>query len=88
MCKIIQEGYFMSKFSKIAWNDNGWTEVQSVNEAKHIVGISCYAENGIVKQVRLRHNDGEEELIDKSVAPGKTLPMPMQDFKTLMSELF
>lgn len=78
----------MNKFKKINWNNDGWTEIQSVNAAKHVVGISCFAENGVVKQVRLRHNDGEEELIEKAVAPGKTLPMPMDEFKTLIAELF
>lgn len=78
----------MSKFGKINWNEDGWTEIQAVNEAKHVVGISCYAEKGIVTQVRMRHGDGEEELLTKSVAVGKKLPMPLEDFKAYIAELF
>lgn len=66
----------------ISWNENGWTVLQDADAERHILEISCLAENGVVTQIRKRHNDGEEiKIIDKLDA-SHHLPMPLADFKT------
>ncbi|MBR7070707.1 MAG: hypothetical protein IKI29_00855 [Clostridia bacterium] len=60
---------------------DGWTTIQEANAEKHILEISCYAENGVVTQVRIRHNDGEEEKFTKDLTGEYKLPMPVDEFK-------
>lgn len=67
----------------IDWKENGWTVVQEANAAKHIVEISCLAENGSVVEIRKRHNDGEEEVLKKAINAEYSLPMSLDDFKAV-----
>ena len=66
---------------EIIWNENGWTTLQSADAKKHIVEISCFAEDGTVTQIRKRHNDGEEEKITRAIDKDHSLPMPLADLK-------
>ena len=70
--------------SKIDWNENGWTVIQEADPVKHILEITCLAENGQVIEVRKRHNDGEEEKLTKKLDDAHTLPMSLEDFKTAL----
>ena len=66
---------------KNAWNKDGWTIVQEADAEKHLLGISCRAEDGVVVEVRIRHNDGEE-VKGKALLNGQNiLPAPIEDFK-------
>lgn len=68
---------------QIFWNENGWTVCQDADAEKHLLEISCRAENGTVVEVRVRHNDGEETkgTVTKN---GKTvLPIALAEFKKL-----
>lgn len=66
---------------KIAWNENGWTSIQDADASKHILEISCRAENGTVVEIRFRHNDGEEEKGTALFEGKNVLPLPMAEFK-------
>ncbi len=68
----------------ISWNENGWTTIQEADAEKHILEICCLAEDGIVKEVRRRHNDGEEEKLTKVLDGTHELPMPLAEFKKLL----
>ena len=68
--------------NKIEWKTDGWTCVQEADAAKHVLEINCFAEGGIVKELRIRHNDGElaKGVIyrgDEKVA----LPMAFSEFR-------
>ncbi len=65
---------------QIAWNENGWTVLQDANEEKHILEMSCFCKNGVVTEIRSRHNDGEEEKYTGALKDGYTLPMPLDVF--------
>lgn len=67
--------------SKIEWNENGWTVIQEADPVKHILEITCLAEDGIVVEVRKRHNDGEEEKFTTKLDNTHSLPMPLDEFK-------
>ena len=71
---------------RIIWNENGWTVLQSADPDKHILEISCLAEDGKVIEVRRRHNDGEEEKLTKKLDDIHTLPMTFADFKTAFTK--
>lgn len=66
---------------KIEWNENGWTTVQEADAEKHILEVSCRAENGQVVEVRMRHNDGEEKAGIVTLNGENALPMSLKDFK-------
>lgn len=71
------------KKEKIVWMENGWTVVQEADAKKHILEVSCRAENGVVTEVRIRHNDGEETK-GRATALGKdVLPLPLAEFRDL-----
>ena len=74
------------KNTEIVWNENGWTTIQDADSAQHIVGIICFAENGIVTQIRKRHNDGEEEKLTKKIDATHSLPMALEDLKNAFSK--
>ena len=63
--------------------DNAWTTLQEADAEKHILEISCRASAGKVVEVRIRHNDGEEE-VAKIMYEGKAaLPMDIKTFTKL-----
>jgi len=65
----------------INWNENGWTTVQDADKKSHSLEISCKAENGIVTEVRIRHNDGDEmQKLTGTLKNGYSLPMPINEF--------
>ena len=74
----------MKLFKGINWNENGWTTIQEANEKLHILEITCYAENGVVTEIRKRHNDGEEEKITKAIDAENSLPMDLSALKELV----
>lgn len=67
----------------IIWNSNGWTNVQEADGKKHILGVMCFAEEGTVKEVRVRHHSGEEYVGSVTRNGEKVLPMAIDEFKTL-----
>lgn len=69
---------------KINWNENGWTVIQEADPVKHILEITCLAEDGIVVEVRKRHNDGEEEKLTQKLDDTYSLPMSLGEFKTAL----
>lgn len=69
------------KKKEIIWNENGWTVMQDADAEKHVLEISCRAENGVVVEVRSRHNDGEEKKGIVTLDGAEVLPMPLADFK-------
>ena len=48
-------------------NEDGWTNIQEADKKKHVVQISCYAEKGIIKEIRKCHNDGDEVKIKGAI---------------------
>lgn len=70
------------KEKPIEWNSDGWTIVQEADAEKHILEISCRAENGVVVEVCRRHGDGEEEKLGKNLDGVHKLPMSLEEFKT------
>ncbi len=68
-------------FIDIDWKENGWTLLQEADSKKHILEITCKAEDGVVVEIRKRHNDGEEEKITAAIDENHSLPMPLKDFK-------
>ena len=72
--------------SNIEWNENGWTVIQEADPAKHILEITCLAEDGKVVEIRKRHNDGEEEKLTKKLDDTHTLPIPLAEFKKALSK--
>ena len=71
------------KKKDILWNENGWTTVQDADAEKHVLEISCFAKDGTVTEVRVRHNDGEEKKGEVTVDGNKVLPMALKEFKDL-----
>lgn len=74
------------KKSEIIWQSEGWTSIQDADAEKHLLGISCLAENGVVVEVRKRHNDGEEEKLTKKLEGDYSLPMALADFRKAVEE--
>jgi len=74
------------KKNEIIWNENGWTTVQDADAAKHVLEISVFAKEGIVTELRVRHNDGEEKKGDVTMDGKKVLPMALAEFKKLFNE--
>ena len=71
------------KKQAIAWKNDGWTTVQDADAQKHILEISCRAEDGKVLEVRIRHNDGEEAKGTVLYNGANALPMSLDEFKKL-----
>ena len=65
----------------IMWLENGWTVIQEADAEKHILEVSCFAKEGVVTEIRKRHNDGEEEKLTGDLGGGLSLPMSLEDFK-------
>lgn len=77
----------MSLFSKkIKINNDGWTTLKEPNAEKHILGVSCKAENGTVVEVRIRHNDGEEKTVGAFVDKKDILPISISEFQKLFAD--
>lgn len=68
-------------------NENGWTTIQDADKKKHIVQVICYAENGIIKEIRKCHNDGEEEKIKGTINSQYSLPMSIEDFEKIFYDI-
>ncbi len=66
---------------EIVWNENGWTVLQEADAETHTLEIVCRAENGVVTQVRVRHNDGEEAKATALKYGKPCLPLALDDFK-------
>ncbi len=70
----------------IRWKKDGWTLVQEADAKKHILEIACRTENGMVVEVRTRHNDGEEKK-GTVLRDGKNpLPLSCEDFEELFED--
>lgn len=67
--------------AKLKWKEDGWTTLQEADSEKHILEISCRAENGMVVEVRIRHNDGEEAKAKVTLNGESALPMAIKDFQ-------
>ncbi len=63
-----------------------YTIIQDVDAEQHLLEISCFAENGVVTEVRKRHNDGEEEKLTKRLDETHSLPMALADFKAAVTK--
>ncbi len=68
-------------------NENGWTSIQDADSEKHVVQLSCYAENGMIIEIRKCHNDGEEIKITGAINDKYTLPMTIADFKKVFKKI-
>lgn len=74
------------KKKEILWNEEGWTVIQEADAEKHVLEVSCKAENGMVTEVRIRHNDGERTKGKALIADKPALPMSFDDFKTAFTK--
>ena len=70
----------------IKWNDNGWTVVQNADGKKHVLEISCRAEDGQVVETRIRHHSGEETQGIVLLNGENALPMPIKEFGKLFNK--
>lgn len=74
------------KKSDIIWKNDGWTTVQEADAEKHVLEICCRAEDGLVVEVRIRHNDGEETN-GRVLRDGKNvLPISLREFRELYNK--
>lgn len=71
---------------KIKWKNDGWTVIQEADARKHVLEITCLAENGVVTEIRKRHNDGEEEKLTKAIDSNHPLPMKIDDLKACLKK--
>lgn len=71
------------KKQPIVWKQEGWTSIQNADAQKHLLEITCRAENGIVVEVRIRHNDGENEKGQVLFEGNPALPMGISKFAEL-----
>lgn len=62
------------------WKENGWTCLQEADAEKHVVEVTCRTEDGMVVEVRTRHNDGNEHHAEITMN-GEPVALPM-DRKT------
>ena len=63
------------------WNENGWNVLQEADPEKHVLEMGCFCKDGIVTEIRCRHNDGEEEIkYTGALKDGYSLPMPLTEF--------
>lgn len=62
-------------------NYNGWTTLQEADAKNHVLEVGCRAEDGVVVEVRVRHNDGEEKQGEVKLDGAKVLPMAAEEFK-------
>ena len=70
----------------INWNNNGWTTIQEASKAKHQVEISCYAQDGIVTEIRKRHQDGEEVKLTGAIDANHSLPLSTEELTKLLNK--
>ncbi len=70
----------------IDWKENGWIVIQDADSKKHLLEISCRAENGEIVETRIRHNDGEEAKGNVVYEGKKALPMSVERFKKLYTQ--
>lgn len=71
----------------INWEENGWTLVQEADAEEHKLEISCRTENGVVVEVRIRHNDGEENKGTCTKNGVNALPMTTKEFEKNFKKL-
>lgn len=69
------------KKTDILWNPNGWTRLQDADAEEHKLELTCRAENGVVVEMRVRHNDGEEKPGVVTIDGEPALPMQLAAFK-------
>lgn len=75
------------KKDEIVWHDNAWTVVQEADAVKHRLEICCRAENGMVVEIRIRHNDGNEEVKATATMNGESvLPIAIPEFTKLFKK--
>lgn len=74
------------KKSEILWLTDGWTLLQEADAEKHILEVSCFAENGTVTAIRVRHNDGEATKGNATINGKNALPLDLEAFKTLFEK--
>ena len=80
-------GFFSKKkLEDVFWNENGWTTVQQADAVNHVLEINCLAENGIIVEVRTRHNDGEETKGIVTVDGKDALPISIKEFSKLFEK--
>ena len=73
------------KNSAVTIKKDGWTTIQEADAKKHILEISCRAENGSVVEVRIRHNDGEEAKGSVTCDGKGVLPISIEEFCELFN---
>ena len=69
--------------TEIEWNENGWTLIQEADAEEHKMEISCLCADGIVTEIRVRHNDGEETKGVCTKNGENILPLPAKKFEKL-----
>lgn len=72
--------------AKIKWNENGWTAIQDADAKKHVLEIDARAEEGKVVELRIRHNDGEEQAAEVTYEGKPALPMDIKEFQKLFEK--
>lgn len=65
----------------IRWNENGWTLIQEADAVRHKLEIVCRAEYGVIVEVQIRHNDGNEQKGTVTKDGKNALPMPIKEFE-------
>lgn len=68
---------------EIIWKKDGWTAVRDADAEQHLLGVIARAENGVVVEVRVRHNDGEETKGKVLCNGANALPMDCGKFAEL-----
>ena len=67
-------------------NNEGWTSLQEADASKHILEVNVRSENGKVCEVRVRHHDGEEQLVKVFYNGAPALPMDNAEFSKLVDK--
>ena len=67
--------------AKIKWEHTGWTTIREADAKKHVLGVACKTVRGVVEEVRIRHNDGEEKIAKVTLNGENALPMDMAEFE-------
>ena len=71
---------------EIDWKSDGWTAMQDADAEKHLLEITCRAEAGVVVEIRIRHNDGENAKGKATLNGENILPMPIREFAELYTK--
>ena len=85
LTKNYKEKSVMKKF-EILWKENGWVCLQEADAEKHILEINALVENDKVVDVKIRHNDGEEQQGVITLDGENPLPMKVKDFAKLFGK--